>query len=119
MLQVQVGHTVGSKFCLIVQHVAIVEDENLRTLLRLSDKFLAVAAVLFPDSPDSAVQKDYKTFSRLKDIRDSIYHGDEFSEKDLPLHELAGLLRKYMLAHVETPNPAVNKDAPTSGAPVT
>lgn len=86
---------------------------------RLSDKFLAVAAVLFPDSPDSAVQDDYKTFSRLKDLRDSIYHGDEFVEKDLPVHELAGLLRKYMLAHVETPNPAVNKDAPTSGAPVT
>lgn len=81
---------------------------------RLSDKFLAVAAVLFPDSLDSAVLDDYKSFSRLKDLRDSIYHGDEFSEKDLPVHELAILLKKYMLAHVGTPNGTVERDAARS-----
>ena len=85
---------------------------------RLTDKFVAVTAVLFPDAPDSEIQEDFKKFSQLKQLRDSIFHGEEFSEKDLPVHELAALLRKYVLAHVATPNPALNADAPTSGEPV-
>ncbi|MGB7573540.1 MAG: hypothetical protein WBN53_06730 [Thermodesulfobacteriota bacterium] len=72
---------------------------------RLTDKFIGVAAVLFPGAADNDVEKDYKKFCRLKELRDSIFHGDEFSEKDLPVHELASLLRKYVLAHIETPNP--------------
>jgi hypothetical protein len=78
---------------------------------RLTDKFLAVAAVLFPDLPDTTVQDDYKKFSRLKELRDAIFHGEEFPERDLPVHELAALLRKYLLAHVATPNLALNTDA--------
>lgn len=74
---------------------------------RLTDKFLAVAAVLFPNAPDKEIDDDFKQFSDLKKLRDSISHGDEFSEKNLPVHELAKLLRKYVLAHVATPNPAV------------
>jgi len=70
---------------------------------RLTDKFVAVAAVLFPDVPDDEVQEDYKKFCRLKKLRDSIFHGDAFSEKDLPVQELAALLRKYVLAHIESP----------------
>lgn len=85
---------------------------------RLTDKFVAVTAVLFPAAPNNEAQEDFKKFSRLKQLRDSIFHGEEFSEKDLPVHELAALLRKYVLAHIATPNPALNTDAPTSGAPV-
>ena len=79
---------------------------------RLTDKFIAVGAVLFPGVDDNAVQGDYKKFCQLKELRDSIFHGDEFSEKDLPVHELASLLRKYVLAHIETPNQVLNTDAP-------
>ena len=86
---------------------------------RLTDKFVAVTAVLFPGASEVSVQDDLKKFSRLKELRDSIFHGDEFSERDLPVRELSALLRKYMLAYLETPNQAVNPDAPTSGAPVT
>ncbi|MDN3510893.1 MAG: hypothetical protein NG784_06270 [Candidatus Jettenia sp.] len=87
---------------------------------KLTDKFVAVAALLFPTAPDSELQEDFEKFSRLKQLRDSILHGDEFSENDLPVHELAALLRKYVLAHVATPNSALNTntDAPTSGVPV-
>lgn len=85
---------------------------------KLTDKFIAVTAVLFPGAPDSEVQEDFKKFSQLKQLRDSISHGEEFSEKDLPVHELASLLRKYVLAHIATPNPALNTGAPTSSASV-
>jgi hypothetical protein len=71
---------------------------------RLTDKFVAVAAVLFPGVPEGEAQEDYKKFCRLKELRDSIFHGDEFSEKDLPVHELVALLRKYFVARIETPN---------------
>jgi len=70
---------------------------------RLTDKFLAVTSVLFPDAPDKEIEEDFKQFSKLKQLRDSISHGDEFTERDLPVHELAKLLRKYVLAHVATP----------------
>jgi hypothetical protein len=90
----------------------------MRDKYRLTDKFVAVAAVLFPGAPDNEMQEDFKKFSQLKQLRDSIFHGEEFSEKNLPVHELAALLRKYVLAHVATPNPALNADAATSGAPV-
>ena len=67
---------------------------------RLADKFVAVAAVLFPDAPNDEMQEDIKKFDQLKRLRDIISHGEEFSEKDLPIHELATLFRKYMLAYV-------------------
>jgi hypothetical protein len=79
---------------------------------RLTDKFVVVAALLFPTAQDSELQEDFKKFSQLKQLRDSIFHGEEFSEKDLPIHELATLLRKYVLAHVATLKP----DAPTNAA---
>jgi len=41
---------------------------------RLTDKFVAVATVLFPDASD-AVDEDLKKFSDLKKVRDSVYHG--------------------------------------------
>lgn len=85
---------------------------------RLTDKFIAVTAVLFPSDSDDKVQEDFQSFCRLKDLRDSIFHGEPFSERDLPVHELATLLRKYVLARIATPNPALNADAPVGGAPV-
>lgn len=81
---------------------------------RLTDKFIAVTTVLFPGAADENVRQDYEKFCRLKDLRDSIFHGEPFSEKELPVHELAALLRKYVLARIATPNQALNADAPTS-----
>ncbi|MEW5943813.1 MAG: hypothetical protein AB1710_08180 [Pseudomonadota bacterium] len=85
---------------------------------RLTDKFLAVAAVLFPGAPDNEIQADFDKFKQLKQLRDSISHGEEFSEKNLPVHELAAMLRKYVLAHIATPNPSFNVDAPARSTPV-
>jgi hypothetical protein len=82
---------------------------------RLTDKFIAVTAVLFPGIEDIEAEKNYADFCQLKGLRDSIFHGEPFSEKDLPVHELAALLRKYVIARIATPNKALNTDAPTSG----
>lgn len=73
---------------------------------RLADKFDVVSAVLFPNAPDSEVQDDGDKFRRLKGIRDSVYHGDDVSEWDLPVSELAELLRKYVLGYMEAANGA-------------
>jgi hypothetical protein len=68
-----------------------------------------VAAVLFPAVPDIELEKDYETFCRLKKVRDSISHGEEFSEKNLPVHDVATLLKKYVIAHIEPrPTPSVS-----------
>ncbi len=83
---------------------------------RLTDKFAAVGAVLFPYAPESESQKDFEKFIKLKKLRDSIFHGEEFSERDLPVYELAVLLRKYILAHVERPNQANSADAKSRAA---
>jgi hypothetical protein len=85
---------------------------------RLTDKFIAVTAVLFPGAADDDGRQDYEKFCKLNDLRDSIFHGERFSEKELPVHELAALLRKYVLARIATPNQALNADAQRSGAPV-
>lgn len=69
---------------------------------RLTDKFIAVTAVLFPSIDGVEADKNYVDFCRLKELRDSIFHGDPFSEKDLPVHELAALLRKYVVARILT-----------------
>ena len=78
---------------------------------RLTDKFLVVAAVLFPDSGDGSVENDFRQFSRMKTIRDSILQGEEFSERDLPVSDLGLLLRKYLLAHALAPKPELNTGA--------
>ncbi len=69
---------------------------------RLMDKFLVVSSVLFPDADDTTVEQDYQHFKKLKELRDAIYHGNEVSEKDLPVTELSMLLRKYISAHATT-----------------
>lgn len=85
---------------------------------RLTDKFIAVTAVLFPKIEDAEAEKNYADFCKLKELRDSIFHGEPFSENNLPVHEMAALLRKYVVARIATPNKALNTDAPKSGAPV-
>ena len=77
--------------------------EVMKDKYRLTDKFLAVASIVFPDDQDKEIEEDFKQFSKLKKLRDSISHGDEFTERDLPVHELTKLLRKYILAYVATP----------------
>ena len=85
---------------------------------RLTDKFNAVTVVLFPDIADEDVQQNCEIFRKLKGLRDSILHGKSFTEKELPVDELAALLRKYALAHIAAPNQALNADAPPYDAPV-
>lgn len=75
---------------------------------RLTDKFIAVTAVLFPGVSDVDTQQNFEKFRRLKKQRDSIFHGEAFSERDLPVHELAALLRKYVIARVIAPNNGIN-----------
>ena len=82
---------------------------------RLTDKFLVVTSVLFPNVSDSEIREDYEQFSRLKNLRDTIFHGSEFSEHDLPVHNLATLLRKYILSHIETPNNRIQRTQKAGG----
>jgi hypothetical protein len=77
---------------------------------RPTDKFIAVTAVLFPNIEDAEAEKNYADFHKLKGLRDSIVHGEPFSEKDLPVHELAALLRKYVVARIDTSNKALHAD---------
>ena len=70
---------------------------------RLAEKFIVVAATLFPEASDEAAIADLKDFSTLNESRNSIYHGKDFSEQDLPLHTLTALLKKYLLAYIEAP----------------
>lgn len=67
---------------------------------RLTEKFIVVTAVLFPNATDEETQRDLEQFSKLKDLRDQIFHGQPFNERELPTHELAKLLRKYLVARV-------------------
>lgn len=71
---------------------------------RLTDKFIAVTAVLFPSITDEEARKNYEEFCNLKGMRDSISHGEPFSEKDLPINELSKLIRRYVVARIATPN---------------
>ena len=75
---------------------------------RLTDKFIVVTAVLFPNVDGVEVDRNYSDFCKLKGLRDSISHGEPFSEKDLPVHEMAALLRKYVVARIATPSNSLN-----------
>lgn len=62
----------------------------------LMDKFILAVLKLFPNDVDDDCEK----FSALKKLRNSI-HNKEFSEPDLPVSELATLLKKYMHAYMK------------------
>lgn len=68
---------------------------------RLREKFDCVTAVLFPRADALSVDRYVETFERLKEMRDSIVHGNDFEEASLPVHELSVLLRKYVVAWLE------------------
>jgi hypothetical protein len=71
---------------------------------RLADKFLVVAAVLYPDASEQEAQDDLNLFLNLKNKRDIIYHGSELSEQELPLYSLEKLLQKYLFAFIKIHN---------------
>jgi hypothetical protein len=87
--------------------------EVMKDKYRLTDKFLAVAAVLFPDAPDATLSGDFENFRQVKGSRDAIYHGEQFCDGELPVHELSGLLRRYLLAYLESPSQGSDADIPT------
>lgn len=91
--------------------------EVMKDKYRLTDKFVAVTAVLFPSIDHEEAKANYEAFNNLKKVRDSIFHGEPFSEKDLPIDELSKLLRRYVIARVATPNKSLNSDVP-DGTPV-
>lgn len=67
---------------------------------RLVEKFTCVTVVLFPDSADGEVNEYLEKFERLKKMRDKLLHGEDVPENSLPFHEVAGLLRFYLLAYL-------------------
>lgn len=76
--------------------------EVMKDKYRLTDKFIAVTVALFPNIEETEVAENYNCFCKLKTIRDSISHGEAFSEKNLPVNELAEILRKYIAAYIAT-----------------
>jgi mRNA-degrading endonuclease YafQ of YafQ-DinJ toxin-antitoxin module len=66
---------------------------------RLTDEFLVVTSILFPDVPTEKVESDTALFERLKTVRDALLHGKAVDETSLPVSELQGLLQRYVLAH--------------------
>lgn len=73
---------------------------------RLVEKFTCVTVVLFPDAADADVDGYLEKFERLKRMRDKLLHGEDIAENTLPVHELSGLLRSYVLAYLARPNTA-------------
>ncbi len=78
---------------------------------RLADKFVAIASVVMDGKEDAEIQEDLRTFNKLKEIRDSIYHGNPFRDDGLPVYELASLLRRYFLAHINAVAALKNTDS--------
>lgn len=75
--------------------------EVMKDKYRLTDKFVVVAALLFPNAAKAELEADYERFRCLKDRRDTIAHGDEFVEEALPVNEVSSLLLKYIKASIE------------------
>ncbi len=77
--------------------------EVMKDKYRLTDKFSCVTAVLFSGACERAAEEHMEKFRRLKKMRDKILHGESFEENELPIHELSGLLRKYVVAYLAEP----------------
>ncbi|MDP3196284.1 hypothetical protein [Tabrizicola sp.] len=76
-------------------------QEVMKDKYRLVEKFTCVTVALFPHSADTDVDSYLEQFKRLKGLRDKLLHGQDVPEDTLPVHELAGLLRRYVLAFLE------------------
>lgn len=59
-----------------------------------------MTSVLFAAEPEPEVHIEAERFKRLKRMRDEILHGESFVEAELPVRELAALLRKYVVAYL-------------------
>jgi hypothetical protein len=70
----------------------------LESRYRSTDRFSAVTAVLFSDLAEEEVRGRLRSFSRLKELRDAISHGQDFVESELPVEEVEKLLRLYLFA---------------------
>jgi hypothetical protein len=75
--------------------------EVMKAKYRLVEKFTCVTVALFPDAADADVAGYLEQFERLKRMRDKLLHGEDVPEKMLPIHELSGLLRRYVLAYLD------------------
>ena len=75
-------------------------QEVMKDKYRLVEKFTCVTVALFPDAADADVGDYLEQFERLKRMRDKLLHGEDVPEKTLPIHELSGLLRRYVLAYL-------------------
>ena len=90
-------NTLRGKFLDRIRHV-------MKDKYRLTDKFVAVTSILFPHAKDRESDGYYRTFTKLKRLRDIILHGERFNESSLPILELSELLQQYILAHAKAPN---------------
>ncbi|HVR93995.1 MAG TPA: hypothetical protein VHI75_09125 [Casimicrobiaceae bacterium] len=61
--------------------------EAMNDKYRLTDEFLVVTSVLFPDVATERVESDTALFERLKALRDDLLHGKAVDENSLPVHE--------------------------------
>ncbi|MGJ4941374.1 hypothetical protein ACQR1W_12440 [Bradyrhizobium sp. HKCCYLS1011] len=68
---------------------------------RLSDKFHCVSSILFAHSSEDDVRADVEQFQKIKKMRDTMLHGEEYDENGLPIEELASLLQKYTTAYLD------------------
>lgn len=64
---------------------------------RLTDKFSLIASFL-----SSEIEEDIELFKRMKKIRDTISHGNEFNEETLPVENARELAGKYLKYHMLT-----------------
>jgi hypothetical protein len=87
--------------------------EVMKDKYRLSDKFNCASSVLFAEVSEVDVHADADRFERIKRVRDRILHGDDFSDRELPVGELAALLRKYVIAYLHL-NSATSEDSHAS-----
>lgn len=78
---------------------------------RVTEKFTCVTVVLFPDAADDDVHGYVEKFERLKRLRDKLLHGEDIAEDTLPIHELSGLLRAYVLAYLDRAAPPAGRSA--------
>lgn len=64
---------------------------------RIMDKFIVIAACIGKDSVETNIEE----FGKIKNIRDTLLHGEIMDEKSLPVAETVRLLWKYMRYHLD------------------
>ena len=67
----------------------------------LKRKFDCVTAILFPQATHAELEADANAFTRIKRMRGKLVHDSDVRERDLPAHDIAKLLRKYLNAYLD------------------